>query len=346
MKARLKPLAKRAAITGGLLAARGLQAAGMMGAARGRGAIFTLHHVRPKKPRLFDPNAHLEITPDFLDAAILRLKRDGYRFIALDALPAHLASDDRQPVALFTLDDGYRNNLEHAAPVFSRHGVPFTVFVAGGFIDRTHTLWWETLADLLEKQASLSFDFGTGIETLQSATVSQKQAVFERVATFIHRADEAIAIARLNDLALRHGIDAAAITDELTLDERGLKRLVENPLASLGAHTISHRAVARLTDETARAEMERSAARIEAITGSRPVSLAYPYGDRASVSLRDRQLARALGFTVAVTTDPGTLAGDCDRAALPRISLNGHFQKPGHVGALASGIPFRLMGRG
>ena len=343
MKARLKPLAKRAAITGGLFAARAVQAAGLMGSARGRGAIFTLHHVRPKRARLFDPNAHLEITPDFLDAAILRLKRDGYRFIALDALPAHLASGDDRPVALFTLDDGYRNNLDHAAPVFARHGVPFTVFVAGGFIDRSHTLWWETLADLLEGQTSLPFDFGGGIETVPCASHLQKQAAFERVAAFIHRADEAEAITQLNTVAASCGIDAGGIATGLTLDEDGLRRLVENPLASLGGHTISHRALARLGNEAAREEMERSATRIEAITGSRPVSFAYPYGDRASVSPRDRELAKALGFAVAVTTDPGVLIRDADMTALPRISLNGHFQKAGHVGALASGIPFRLM---
>ncbi|WP_083198410.1 polysaccharide deacetylase family protein [Pararhizobium polonicum] len=341
----LRQLAKRAAITGGLEAARLLHAGGLMRTARGRGAIFTLHHIRPKRARLFDPNAHLEITPEFLDTAIVQLKRDGYRFIALDTLPSHLASDNPQPAAVFTLDDGYRNNLDHAAPVFARHGVPFTIFVAGGFADRTHTLWWETLADLLEWQSSLTFDFGGGNETLALGSVAQKQAAFNRFADFIHSTDEATAIQRLNATAQTHGIDAFKITADLTLDEAGLRRLIEHPLASLGAHTISHRAVARLTDDAARSEMDRSATRVEQITGRRPAALAYPYGDVPAVSPRDHHLARELGFTTAVTTQPGMLATGIDTAALPRISLNGHFQKAGYVSALASGIPFRLMRR-
>jgi peptidoglycan/xylan/chitin deacetylase (PgdA/CDA1 family) len=343
VKTMLRQAAKRAAITGGLHAARLLSAAGLMRGARGRGAIFTLHHVRPKQPLAFDPNAHLEITPDFLEAAIVRLKRDGYRFIALDALPAHLASNDPRPVAAFTLDDGYRNNLIHAAPVFSRHAVPFTVFVAGGFIDRTAILWWEVLADLLNRNTSLQFQFGE-VETLPVETRLQKQAAFDRIASFIQTIDEAAAVERLKTCALHQGVDALKLTADLTLDETGLKTLIKNPLASLGAHTISHRALARLPDDIARDEMDRSASRVEEITGNRPVTLAYPYGYAGTVSPRDHRLAQELGFSVAVTTQPGTVNGQLDKTALPRISLNGYFQKAGYVSALASGIAFRLMG--
>lgn len=339
-------IVKRAVITGGLAAAGLLSTAGVMRSARGRGAIFTLHHVRPKQPRIFDPNAHLEITPDFLDAAILRLKRDGYRFVALDALPAHLASDDPQPVAVFTLDDGYRNNLDHAAPVFTRHGVPFTVFVTGGFIDRTHTLWWETLADLIEAQQSLAFDLGYGTEILPLLSPSEKQAAFNRIATFVHGGSEALAVKALNTLAESQGIDPLGITERLTLGEAGLRTLAQNPLASLGVHTISHRALSRLTQEEAHLEIASSTDRIQKITGTRPTTLAYPYGDPSAVSPREHRLAADLGLAVAVTTQPGTLASDTTLTALPRISLNGFYQKPVYVGALASGIAFRLMGRG
>ncbi len=342
----LRKIVKRAAIIGGLQAARFLHAGGIMRQARGRGAIFTLHHVRPKKARAFDPNAHLEITPEFLDIAITRLKRDGYRFVALDALPAHLASRNRQPLAVFTLDDGYRNNLEHAAPVFARHEVPFTVFVAGGFIDRKDILWWETLVDLLGQEKRLQFQFSGEVERLDIETLQQKQAAFDRIATFIHSIDETTAVDRLKAMAGLYDIDALKLTSRLTLDEDGLRQLIANPFASLGAHTITHRALARLTDDVARREMDRSVARVEQITGKRPTSLAYPYGDTAAVSARDHKLARELGFTTAVTTQPGTLSGTDDLMALPRISLNGYFQKAGYVSALASGIPFKLMGRG
>jgi peptidoglycan/xylan/chitin deacetylase (PgdA/CDA1 family) len=340
---------KRAVITGGLEFAHLAGRAGLMASARGMGAIFTLHHVRPRTPQAFDPNAHLEITPDFLDAAIEHLKDEGYQFVALADMPARLAiARAGERFAAFTLDDGYRNNAVHAQPVFTRHKVPFTVFVAPGLAGKTHGIWWETLTDLLRAVPHLEFDFGSGPVILPLATPFQKQAAYNRFVRFIQSdMDEATAIARLDTAAKAHGIDPLTITERLVMREPELKSLVLNPLASIGGHTVSHRALARLSDEEARREMDQSAERIAAITGQRPETFAYPYGDRAAVSPREHRLARELGFRVAVTTEPGTILPRSfdSPTALPRISLNGLYQKPKYVGALASGIPFRLMRR-
>ncbi|MXN48073.1 polysaccharide deacetylase family protein [Shinella kummerowiae] len=340
---------KRAVITGGLEFAHFAGRAGLMATARGMGAIFTLHHVRPKLPQAFDPNAHLEITPEFLEAAIEHLREEGYQFVALADLPARLAiARAGERFAAFTLDDGYRNNAMHAQPVFTRHKVPFTVFVAPGFCCKTHGIWWETLTELLRAAPHLEFDFGTGPVTMPLATPFQKQAAFNRMTRFVQvETDEATAIEKLDAAAKAHGIDPMMITERLVMREPELKSLVLNPLASIGAHTVSHRSLARLSDEEARREMNESADRIAAIIGHRPETFAYPYGNNAAVSPREHRLAKELGFRLAVTTDPGTLSARSfdTPTTLPRISLNGLYQKPKYVGALASGIPFRLLRR-
>src|SRR5262249_55384771 len=100
---------------------------------RGIGAIFMLHHVLPSNggESGFAPNAMLEVTPEFLDAVISHVKRAGYRLVSLEeAIEVVKRGGDQQPVAVFTLDDGYRDNLIHAWPVFRAHRCPFTIFVA------------------------------------------------------------------------------------------------------------------------------------------------------------------------------------------------------------------------
>src|SRR5690606_8857836 len=219
--------------------------------------------------------------------------------------------------------DGYRNNALHAQPVFTRHKVPFTVFVAPGLACKTHGIWWETLTELLRAAPHLEFDFGSGPITMPLATPDQKQAAYSRFVRFIQsEVEEAVAIGRLDTAARAHDIDPLMITERLVMREPELKSLALNPLASIGGHTVSHRALARLSEEEARREMDQSAEQIAAIIGERPETFAFPYGDRAAVSPREHRLASDLGFRVAVTTEPGTLSARSFDAptAIPRIS--------------------------
>lgn len=344
---------KRALISGGLEAAAIATRANIMPSARGRGAIFTLHHVRPPEGHPAEPNAHLDITPEFLDRAILRLKADGYEFLSLCEVAARMRepATSAKPFAAFTLDDGYRDNVEYALPVFERHGVPFTIFVAKGFAERTHGMWWETLAALLNVLPEIRFDFGpnsgNGEITLPLQTGTDKLDAFDHFSRFIASGPEMEQVAIIDALAARHGIDALKITAQLTMNVEELRTLSQNPLASLGAHTVSHRSVAQLDKTEARQEMLTCIEWMESAFGPRPKSFAYPYGTATAVSARDKDLARELGFDLAVTTRPGTVHAQMrDRmTGLPRISLNGYYQVPRYVSALASGLPFALSAK-
>lgn len=346
LKTIAKPLIKRAIITAGLEATPLIGSVLPSRGARGLGAIFTLHHVRPRPATPFQPNDILDVTPEFLETAIAALKGDGYEFIRLEDIPARLAAGQTSPFACFTLDDGYRDNAEFAAPLFLKHNVPFTIFLTKGFIDATQSMWWETLDALLNKIDGLDFDFGNGAETLAARTGTDKLRAFNRIADFVNSTDEAHAVKQLDEVAARAGIDPLGITRALTMREDDLKVLLANPLVSFGAHTISHRGLARLSTHDSEQEIAGSIERVARITGEAPASFAYPYGDDRSVSPRERSILKRFGMDIAVTTKPGTLNAKhaADMTALPRISLNGHYQKARYVRALASGIPFKVMG--
>ena len=97
--------------------------------------------------------------------------------------------------------------------------------------------------------------------------------------------------------------------------------------------------LAKLSKETVRSEMDLSRSVIEAALALRPQHLSYPFGDRGSSATREFAIAAELGFKTAVTTRPGVLFPEHNRCmmALPRISLNGDYQRMRYVRVLLSG---------
>ena len=313
---------------------------------RGRGAVLTLHHVRPFETDRFHASAHLEITPGFLDALIVHLKRIGYEPIALADVPARLAAPEGGPrFVAFTLDDGYRDNLVHALPVFERHAVPFTVFATSGFVGRERTVWWLTLERLVATRDEIAWDTGDTHLRFTCSSHRAKAMTFRRIVDWMNTVDEDWAVATLDRTAAGHGIAATDVTAEAVMDGDELRRLARSPLATIGAHTWSHVNLRRVSRDRLVDEIERGADEIGALLGARPTLFAYPYGSRDSAGARE--FTAAGGFDLAVTTRPGTLKPrDLSRlAALPRISVNGIYQHPAWVEVLLSGLAFELLPR-
>src|ERR1700741_5409654 len=83
----------------------------LRGRCGGAGVILTLHHVRPARRDAFQPNRSLEITPEFLNAAIVEFRHQGLEFISLDEMHHRLSEGgSRGRFACITFDDGYRDN--------------------------------------------------------------------------------------------------------------------------------------------------------------------------------------------------------------------------------------------
>lgn len=98
---------------------------------QGKGVVLMLHRVAPFESKL-SPNENMKVTPEFLESFILESKAQGYDFISLDELYSGLMNNNlTQNFICFTLDDGYKDNLTYATPIFTRHNVPFCR-VSGG----------------------------------------------------------------------------------------------------------------------------------------------------------------------------------------------------------------------
>lgn len=311
----------------------------------GIGTILTLHHVRPEASTAYAPNRELEITPDFLDRAIVALAKAGVDFVSMEEVGRRLAQGGRSGrFVAFTLDDGYRDNLDVALPVFRRHKVPFTVFVTSGFVDHTAILWWKVIEEVIGRETEVVFEFPDESIRFPTATPAEKSRAAQMVLVWARSANPDVVNDRVLWFARRYGYDPFEINRREIMTPEELRRLAADPLATIGAHTRTHPNLLRLEAADALDEMVGGADELQAITGLRPTVFSYPYGSSAAAGEREFELARQAGFDLAVTTRPGMIRADhADRRlALPRLSLNGHFQTERHLDVLMSGAPFRI----
>lgn len=307
----------------------------------GVGAIFMLHHVRPARDGDFQPNHHLEVTPDFLRTMLTHLRSHDVDVITMDEVHRRLIDRNfSRRFACFTLDDGYRDNRDFALPVMREFDAPFAVYVASDFAEGAGRLWWVALERVIAKAASIEARIGDVATRIDTSTPAAKQAAFDRMHDWLRSLPGELDVAReITALCADHGVDESAICRELCMSWDELKPFADEPLVTIGAHTITHCNLARQTEETAGHEMAVSRARIED-TLQRPVlHLAYPYGDRIAAGPREFALARAAGFKTAVTTRPGMIFPESadHLTALQRVSLNGNYQDARILPVLTSG---------
>jgi peptidoglycan/xylan/chitin deacetylase (PgdA/CDA1 family) len=307
----------------------------------GVGAIFMLHHVRPGRDAAFQPNRHLEVTPEFLRAMLAHLRAGDVDIVTMDEAHRRLVERDfSRRFASFTLDDGYRDNRDYALPLMREFDAPFTAYVASDFAEGTGRLWWIALEMVIARADSIGAEIGGAAIRFDTATPAAKQAAFDQLHGWLRGLPGEHDIAReVAAMCARHGVNQTAICRDLCMSWDELKPFAADPLVAIGAHTITHCNLARQSEAIALDEMTTSRVRIENALQCPVVHLAYPYGDKIAAGAREFALARTAGFKTAVTTRPGMIFSEnaSHLTALPRVSLNGNYQDARILPVLTSG---------
>ncbi len=313
---------------------------------QGAGAILMLHNVGTDSGLEFEPNRILRITPEFLENLICVVREEGFDFIALDDVPARLANPDKYPpFVCVTFDDGYRDNRDAAYPILKRHGVPFTVYIACDFADGKGDMWWLALEDAIRHATSIEAPINSDTVKFETETASQKLEAFHAIYWWLRGIPEDEARAQVRTLAQSVGFSVPNYAADLVMNWDELREFAQDPLVTLGAHTIGHYALAGLPYERAYQEIAGSIARLETEL-SRPCHhFSFPYGSEEAASQREFDIVAKLGLKTAVTTRKGLIHASHANAltALPRLSLNGDFQDVRFVKTLLTGAPFALL---
>ena len=131
----------------------------------------------------------------------------------------------------------------------------------------------------------------------------------------------------------------------MTWDE--IRAMNRDPLCTIGAHTMNHYAVAKLSAEQCQFELAESRRIVSRELGEETKFFAYPYGDEPAAGPRDFKIAADVGFRASLTTRKGVVFDGHGQhlQALPRIMVSGRYQKLRYIDALISGGPTALLNR-
>ena len=234
-----------------------------------------------------------------------------------DAVARLQANNLPARAAAITFDDGYADNLLHAAPILKRYGLPATVFVATGFLDGGR-MWNDTIIESIRSTAAREIDATSlGLGVLEMETTEQKRLVLEKLLTkikFLSPQDRSDAV----DLVNEHC--AAQLPDDLMMTTEQVRALPQAGI-SVGAHTVNHPILTRISDDQARKEIADNRERLESILGERVNLFAYPNGKlRRDYAAEHVEIVRKMGFLAAFTTNWGACSRQSDIFQLPRFS--------------------------
>ncbi|TIW44062.1 MAG: polysaccharide deacetylase [Mesorhizobium sp.] len=315
----------------------------------GIGAILMLHRVTatPEKPD--GVNRHLNIAPEFLDAVIADMKAHGYTFVTLDeAIERIKAGGKGGQFAAITADDAYRDNMTEALPVLEKHGAPVTIYVAPGLINGAADLWWEMVEDIVSARDRLILTTPNDPVTIDCSTPGRKLQAFARLHDYLTldvREEDQRAV--LRELTRSNGIELRA-PQSMLMNWDEIRAMAGHSLVTIGAHTVNHRNLKRLSEADARHEVDDVRRILQAELGEAPRHFAYPYGYASAVGDREVGIARDAGYASAVTTRHGVLRAEHAGflQALPRISVNGRYQSVAHIRTMLSGVTTPLANAG
>ena len=307
------------------------------------GVVLRFERVRPRHAARFQPLKSREITPGFLDRTIRALKRWKFDIVSMDEVcqrSVRLASPRR--FACLTFDGGYKDLVESAYPVLSRHGVPFTVYLPTAFPDGVGEAWWLALEQLIAREARISLVMDRKELRFNTRTTAEKYQLYAFLENWMRSLPPSDLSFAINDLCKRYSIDLAALTREASLDWQDLARLAADPLVTIGSATVNYPVLSNLNDAGALREMTMGKAVAQTAFHREIRHFAYPFGDRTSWRRLHAAMAEEAGFISAASAISGVveIEGRTNLYALPRISWDGRRRSLRIMRVLLSGIMF------
>lgn len=288
---------------------------------RGGATILMYHSVAPvETAKYIDVAWRMPVAMFEAQACFLARHR---HVVSLHALAQQLksGSEPEPGTVVLTFDDGYRDNLQVAAPILQRYGLPAIVFLATAYvgrgenqwIDRLYTMFTTRTGQRCELPAKENDGKPRRFDLLDKRQCQLAYHACNRWLVESSYGDRAELLERL-ERQLRPQEQAPRLT--LNWDE--VRELAAGyPTFEIGVHTANHLDLSRCSAATVRAELQQCIDQVEQAAGIRPRYFSFPYGRSTSAA---RELLPEFGIEAAMGGGGYRLIGGAsDRYNLARL---------------------------
>lgn len=228
-----------------------------------------------------------------------RLKNSDEKHLPRDAFIAHLktlkqcrkvvplsqmmeglrAGEQLKNCVAITFDDGYENNYLAAAPLLAEFNFPATFFLATGFIGTEKLIWTDQVEFFLEKTKSIRLALPWLTHELPLKTLAEKCGALKTIKSTLKKMKHTDCLAAVDQLGDSLGVLKPANSEE---DYRFMSweqaRSLRRAGFEVGAHTVSHPILSRLSFDLATSEILVSRDRVATELGDCSNTFCYPNG--------------------------------------------------------------------
>jgi len=267
--------------------------------------------------------------PDQLRRTLEWLRKRHFELLPLRELLERLRGNGPRVrgAVSFTLDDGYFDQVEVAAPIFAEFDCSATTFVCSGFADRELWMWWDRIAYVFSETQHEELAIAIGKEQWKQRWDSARGGIVSRL-DFIERCKG------VSERDKLRAIEQLAQVAEVEVPEIAPPRFAPLTWETLrwgeqlgmrfAPHTRTHPVLSRTPDAQARHEIEHSTSRLRAEARHPDPIFCYPNGQHGDFGPRELAVLEDLGFEAAVVGAPGyaTSGAMDDRFRIPRFSYD------------------------
>ena len=283
------------------------------------GEVYMFHRVSPADGAL-PVIDELRVSPEYFKSFLM--SKQDIQFVSLDDAIDIIEGNKKitKPFGVITFDDGYEDNYTYAYPILKELGIPFTIYVSVDLVNDHAPIWNYLL--LIEKivRKNNMLKLGNG-RSLSCSNFDEKNAAFLQLKSWLF----SLPYSSLHNefVGAFKNYLADDIFEANTLTWEQILEMANDPLCTIGSHTMSHCRLAMKDADVLLYELKNSKDILFEKIGKTVEHLSYPYGWITDVSNEAAEMAKRVGYKTAFHSFGGPIREkDKDLYHLKRIMVN------------------------